>query len=110
MVTALADNEVGRLVEDCMLAGGVDTSLVRWVPYDGVGRSARNGLNFTERGFGVRGAVGVSDRGHTAVSQLRPGDVDWDGLFGGLGRPVAAHRGASSPRSASPAPRWSSRR
>jgi 2-dehydro-3-deoxygluconokinase len=85
VVTALADNEVGRLVEDCMLAGGVDTSLVRWVPYDGVGRAARNGLNFTERGFGVRGAVGVSDRGHTAVSQLQPGDVDWDGLFGGLG-------------------------
>ncbi|MBO9556086.1 sugar kinase [Cellulomonas sp.] len=85
IVTALADNEVGRLVEDCMLTGGVDTSLVRWVPYDGVGRAVRNGLNFTERGFGVRGAVGVSDRGHTAASQLAPGDVDWDHLFGELG-------------------------
>jgi 2-dehydro-3-deoxygluconokinase len=85
IVTALADNEVGRLVEDCMLTGGVDTSLVRWVPYDGVGRSVRNGLNFTERGFGVRGALGVSDRGHTAASQMRPGDVDWDHLFGVLG-------------------------
>ncbi len=85
IVTALADNEVGRLVEDLMLQGGVDTSLVRWVPYDGVGRAARNGLNFTERGFGVRGAVGVSDRGHTAASQLAPGDVDWDHLFGELG-------------------------
>lgn len=85
VVTALADNEVGRLVEDLMLQGGVDTSLVRWVPYDGTGRSVRNGLNFTERGFGVRGAVGVSDRGHTAASQLAPGDVDWDHLFGGLG-------------------------
>ena len=63
VVTALADNEVGRLVEDLMLQGGVDTSLVRWVPYDGIGRTVRNGLNFTERGFGVRGAVGVSDRG-----------------------------------------------
>ncbi len=85
VVTALADNEVGRLVEDLMLTGGVDTSLVRWVDYDGVGRAARNGLNFTERGFGVRGAVGVSDRGHTAVSQLAPGDIDWDHLFGTLG-------------------------
>ncbi|MGY4645191.1 PfkB family carbohydrate kinase [Cellulomonas sp. URHB0016] len=85
VVTALADNEVGRLVEDCMLTGGVDTSLVRWVPYDGVGRAARNGLNFTERGHGVRGAVGVSDRGHTAASQLAPGDVDWDHLFGEVG-------------------------
>ncbi|MCZ2822694.1 sugar kinase [Modestobacter sp. VKM Ac-2977] len=84
-VTALADNEVGRLVEDCMLTGGVDTSLVRWMPHDGVGRAVRNGLNFTERGFGVRGAVGVSDRGHTAAAQLRPGDVDWDDLFGRLG-------------------------
>jgi 2-dehydro-3-deoxygluconokinase len=82
VVTALADNPVGRLVEDLILQGGVDPILIRWVPYDGVGRSVRNGLNFTERGFGVRGAVGCSDRGHTAVSQLRQGDIDWDGLFG----------------------------
>ncbi len=85
IVTALADNDVGRLVEDFMLQGGVDTSHVRWVPYDGLGRSTRNGLNFTERGFGVRGALGVSDRGHTAASQMRAGDVDWDHLFGTLG-------------------------
>jgi len=85
VVTALVDNEVGRLVEDCILAGGVDTEHIRWVPSDGVGRSVRNGLNFTERGFGVRGAVGVSDRGHTAASQLRAEDVDWDELFGRQG-------------------------
>ncbi len=85
IVTALADNPVGRLVEDLMLQGGVDLSHLSWVPYDGVGRSVRNGLNFTERGFGVRGAVGCSDRGHTAVSQLRPGQIDWDGIFGGEG-------------------------
>jgi len=85
VVTALADNPVGRLVEDLMLQGGVDLSLVRWVPYDGVGRSIRNGLNFTERGFGVRAAVGCSDRGHTATSQLRPGDVDWERVFGSDG-------------------------
>ena len=82
VVTALVDNDIGRLVEDFILQGGVDTSLVRWVRHDGSGRTARNGLNFTERGFGVRGALGVSDRGHTAVSQLRPGDVDWERLFG----------------------------
>lgn len=85
IVTAFADNDVGRLVEDLILQGGVDTSLIRWVPFDGVGRRVRNGLNFTERGFGVRGALGVSDRGHTAASQLQPGDVDWDHLFGTLG-------------------------
>ena len=85
IVTALADNEIGRLVEDLILTGGVDTTFIQWVPYDGIGRSVRNGINFTERGFGVRGAVGVSDRGHTAVSQLKPGDVDWDLLFGELG-------------------------
>ena len=85
VVTALADNPIGRLVEDLMRTGGVDLSHVTWVPYDGVGRAARNGLNFTERGFGVRGAVGVSDRGHTAVSQLRPGDIDWDTVFGAEG-------------------------
>ena len=82
VVTALADNEVGRLVEDLMLPGRRRHQPRPWVPYDGLGRSVRNGLNFTERGFGVRGAVGVSDRGHTAASQLRPDDVDWDHLFG----------------------------
>src|SRR3954454_18173218 len=85
IVTALADNDVGRLVEDLILAGGVDSSLIRWVPYDGIGRSVRNGLNFTERGFGVRGAAGVSDRGNTAIGAMRPDDVDWDELFGGRG-------------------------
>ncbi|WP_426592555.1 PfkB family carbohydrate kinase [Cellulomonas sp. McL0617] len=83
VVTALADNEVGHLIEGLVLAGGVDASHVRWLPYDGVGHATRNGLNFTERGFGVRGALGVSDRGHTAASQLT--GVDWDHLFGDLG-------------------------
>ena len=85
VVTAFADNDVGRLLEDFVLQGGVDTSLIRWAPCDGIGRTVRNGLNFTERGFGVRGAVGVSDRGHTAAAQLAPGDVDWEHLFGELG-------------------------
>jgi 2-dehydro-3-deoxygluconokinase len=83
--TAFADNDVGRLLEDFILQGGVDTSWIRWVPYDGVGRSVRNGLNFTERGFGVRGAVGIPDRGNTAAAQLKPGDFDWDDLFGRQG-------------------------
>ncbi|MEV1285576.1 sugar kinase [Micromonospora sp. NPDC049679] len=85
IVTAFADNEVGHLLEDLVLQGGVDTSFITWLPYDGIGRAVRNGLNFTERGFGVRGAVGTSDRGHTAASQLRAEDVDWDHLFGTLG-------------------------
>jgi 2-dehydro-3-deoxygluconokinase len=82
VATALADNPVGRLVEDLILQGGVDNSLLKWVPYDGVGRQVRNGLNFTERGFGVRAAVGCSDRGLTAVSQLNPGDFNWASIFG----------------------------
>jgi 2-dehydro-3-deoxygluconokinase len=81
IVTVLADNPVGRLIEDLMLQGGVDQSHVRWAEYDGVGRTARNGLNFTERGFGVRAALGCSDRGHTAVSQLKPGEMDWEKIF-----------------------------
>src|SRR5205809_1555687 len=85
IVTALADNPVGRLVEDFMLQGGVSQKYVRWVGYDGVGRTVRNGLNFTERGFGVRPALGCSDRGHTAVSQLKRGDIDWGNIFGKQG-------------------------
>jgi 2-dehydro-3-deoxygluconokinase len=85
IVTALVDNPVGRLVQDLIYQGGVDQSYLRWVADDGVGRKVRNGLNFTERGFGVRGAVGCSDRGHTAVSQLAPGAIDWDHVFGAEG-------------------------
>jgi 2-dehydro-3-deoxygluconokinase len=65
-----------------MLQGGVDLSHLRWVEDDGVGRSSRNGINFTERGFGVWAALGCSDRGHTAVSKLRPREIDWDSVFG----------------------------
>ena len=83
--TAFADNDVGRLLEDFILQGGVDTPFIKWVPYDGVGRTVRNGLNFTERGFGPRAAVGIPDRGHTAASQLQPGDFDWDRIFGEVG-------------------------
>ncbi|MCR5042404.1 MAG: sugar kinase [Clostridia bacterium] len=85
VITAFADNAVGRLAEDLILQGGVDTSLIKWLPFDGVGREVRNGLNFTERGFGIRGAVGVSDRGHTAISEMGPEDFDFDYIFGTLG-------------------------
>jgi len=90
VVTALADNAVGRLVQDLIYQGGVDQSHIHWAKFDGVGRQVRNGLNFTERGFGVRAALGCSDRGHTAVSQLRPGDIDWEKIF--------AEQGAQCPR------------
>ena len=85
VVTALADNPVGRLLERLVWQGGVDASHILWRPYDGVGRSSRNGLNFTERGFGLRAALGCSDRGNTAASQLRVGEVDWQALFAGEG-------------------------
>ena len=83
--TALVDNEVGHLIEDFIMQGGVATGFISWREDDGIGRTVRNGLNFTERGFGIRGAVGVSDRGHTAASQLKPGDFDWNHIFGRLG-------------------------
>jgi len=85
VVTAFVDNPIGRLLENLVSQGGVDQTLVRWVADDGVGRTARNGLNFTERGFGVRAALGCSDRGNSAASQMKPGDIDWDYVFGKLG-------------------------
>ncbi|PAW88819.1 MAG: sugar kinase [Pedosphaera sp. Tous-C6FEB] len=85
VVTAFPENEVGRLVEDFILQGGVDTRFIQWVPFDGIGRNTRVGLNFTERGYGVRGAVGISDRANSAASQMRPGQVDWEHIFGTLG-------------------------
>ena len=85
VVTAFADNEVGHLIEDFIMQGGVDTRFIQWKPYDGIGRTVRNGLSFTERGFGIRGAVGVPDRGMTAASQIQAGDIPWDEIFGKLG-------------------------
>jgi 2-dehydro-3-deoxygluconokinase len=82
VVTAFARNPIGSLLQDLINQGGVDSSLIRWVDYDGVGRTVRNGLNFTERGFGVRAALGCSDRGHTAVAALKPGEIDWETIFG----------------------------
>ncbi len=84
-VTAIGDNEVGRLLEDLLLQGGVDLDHVVWKPADEVGRSNRNPLNFTERGFGVRSALGVYDRAHSATAGLEPDDIDWEHLFGDLG-------------------------
>src|SRR5690242_16057572 len=78
IVTAFVDNAVGRLLQDLIYQGGVDQSLIRWMEFDGIGRAARNGLNFTERGFGVRAAAGCSDRGHSAASLIRPGEIDWN--------------------------------
>src|SRR5579885_2014344 len=83
--TAFVDNDVGHLIEDFIMQGGVATDFIKWRPDDGIGRSVRNGLNFTERGFGIRGAVGIPDRGNTAASQLKPGDFDWNHIFGKLG-------------------------
>jgi len=82
IVTALVENEIGRLIRNRISAGGVDPDLIRWLPDDGIGESGRNGIYFLERGFGIRPALGVFDRGHSAVSKLKAGDIDWEGLFG----------------------------
>ncbi|EAQ67740.1 carbohydrate kinase, pfkB family protein [Marinomonas sp. MED121] len=85
VVTGAVKNELGYLLEDLILQGGLDTSLIRWFDFDGIGHDVRNSLNFTERGFGLRGALGCSDRGHSATSKIQPGDIDWNYLFGELG-------------------------
>ena len=85
VITAFADNEVSMLMEDFICQGGVDTSLIKWMKTDGIGRICRNGLNFTERGFGIRGAVGCSDRANTAISKATPDDFDFEYIFGTLG-------------------------
>ncbi len=72
-------------MKDFIEQGGVDTDLIFWKKTDGIGRICRNGINFTERGFGIRGAVGCSDRANTAISQATPEDFDFDYIFGTLG-------------------------
>ncbi len=84
VITALADNEIGKLIVSFVQRGGVDTSLIRWMDFDGIGREVRNGLNFTEKGFGARGSLGVSDRGNTAASKIKADDFDFEYIFGTL--------------------------
>ncbi|MGN0160374.1 MAG: sugar kinase [Lachnospiraceae bacterium] len=85
VITAFADNEVGLLMKDFIEQGGVDTDLIYMKKTDGIGRICRNGINFTERGFGIRGAVGCSDRANTAIAQATPEDFDFEYIFGTLG-------------------------
>ena len=84
IITAFTENEIGYLVKDLIMQGGVDTKLIHWKNFDGIGRMSRNGIYFLEKGFGIRGALGCSDRGHTAISQLQPNDIDWKHIFGNL--------------------------
>jgi 2-dehydro-3-deoxygluconokinase len=85
LVTAIGDNEIGRLLEDLLLQGGMNLDHVVWRAADDVGRQHRTPLNFTERGFGVRPPRGVYDRANSATASLQPDDVDWEHLFGQLG-------------------------
>lgn len=85
VLTALPRNELGDLVEGLIAQARVDVSQILWRPYDGLGRTTRVGLNFTERGFGVRPPLGVSDRANSAASQITPDEFDWDRLFGETG-------------------------
>ena len=82
VVTAIVDNPIGRLLEDLLYQGGVCQEYIKWIPFDGIGRKSRVGLNFTERGYGVRGAVGCSDRANSAASQIKKGDIYWETIFG----------------------------
>lgn len=82
VATALPVNDLGWLVEDFICQGGVDTSHILWRPFDGIGRETRVGLNFTEKGFGIRPALGCSDRANSAASQIKPGEINWEKLFG----------------------------
>lgn len=80
-VSGLADNPLGAFIRNHARTSGMDFSEVKWVPYDGSGRADRIGLNFTEVGIGVRASVTMYDRGNTAVSHMKPGDIEWKRIF-----------------------------
>ena len=82
VVTAIAENPIGRLLEDLIYQGGVNTEYIQWIPFDGIGRKVRVGLNFTEKGYGIRAALGCSDRANSAAAQMKKGDIDWEQIFG----------------------------
>ena len=75
-----------RLLEDLLLQGGTVLDHVVWKPTDEIGREHRTPLNFTERGYGLRAPVGVSDRAHSAASASS----------GGSGRQRSRRKGGTS--------------
>lgn len=80
-ISRLVDNPLGHFIRNHARASGMDLSEVVWLPYDGVGRADRIGLNFTEVGIGVRASVTLYDRGHTAIAHMKSGDVNWKRIF-----------------------------
>lgn len=80
-ISRLVDNPLGQFIKNHARTSGMDVSEVVWVPYDGVGRADRIGLNFTEVGIGVRASVTMYDRGNTAVAHMKSGDVEWKRIF-----------------------------
>ncbi|MDQ3180394.1 MAG: sugar kinase [Acidobacteriota bacterium] len=78
IVTALADNALGRLAEDFVFQAGVDGSEIIWRGEDS---ETRNGIYFIERGFGLRAPASCFDRANTAVSQIKTGEIKWREIF-----------------------------
>src|ERR1700742_4934615 len=80
-VGGLVDNPVGKIILNHARSAGMNVSDIVTLKYDGVGRDARIGLNFTEVGTGVRASVTMYDRGHSSISQMKPEEIDWKKLF-----------------------------
>lgn len=80
-VGGLNSSPMGAVIRNHARAVGMDTSYVVERKYDGVGKKDRVGLNFTEVGVAQRASVTLYDRGHTATSGMKPGDVNWNKLF-----------------------------
>jgi 2-dehydro-3-deoxygluconokinase len=80
-ISRLVDNPIGHFIRNHAQTSGMDLSEVVWVPYDGIGRTDRIGINFTEVGIGVRASTSIYDRGNTAVAHMKPGTIDWERIF-----------------------------
>ena len=76
-VTKLVDNWTGSYIVKHAQMHGVDMSNVVVEPFDKIGR-VRNGLAFVEVGIGPRASYQIYDRGHSALSYIKPGDIDWE--------------------------------
>lgn len=79
-VSKLVDTWSGHYIINKGREHGVDMSMVKLIPFDGMGR-VRNGLCFVEIGVGPRPNRQIYDRGHSAISGVQSGEFDWEKIL-----------------------------
>ena len=76
-VSRLVDSPMGRMIANKAREQNVDTSHILWA------KEGRVGLYYYEMGASTRASQVIYDRANSAISQLKPGEVEWATILKG---------------------------